>query len=137
MTVEKLDQKILDAKLAGRLLVNQFIEIFEIDAGILNEKIIDDTDFNKDRNLHFKMLNQLQKDIENANLSKVEKEHRARSILTFEVKYLETLEKLLKLAKSKNLGEDIRCKVSFEKLIFSVEGYRNSIATLEEYLQNS
>lgn len=137
MTVEKLDQKILDAKLAGRLLINQFIEIFEIDAGILNEKIIDDTDFNKDRNLHFKMLNQLQKDIENANLSKVEKEHRARSVLTFEVKYLETLEKLLKLAKSKDLGEDIRWKVSFEKLIFSVEGYRNSIATLEEYLQNS
>lgn len=137
MTIEKLDQKILDAKLAGQLLVNQFIEIFEIDAGILNEKVIDDTDFNKDRNLHFKMLNQLQKDIENANLSKVEKEHRARSILAFEIKYLETLEKLLKLAKSKNLGEDIRWKVSFEKLIFSVEGYRNSIATLEEYLQNS
>lgn len=137
MTIEKLDQKILDAKLAGQLLVNQFTEIFEIDAGILNEKVIDDTDFNKDRNLHFKMLNQLQKDIENANLSKVEKEHRARSVLTFEIKYLETLEKLLKLAKSKNLGEDIRWKVSFEKLIFSVEGYRNSIATLEEYLQNS
>lgn len=137
MTIKKLDQKILDAKLTGQLLVNQFVEIFGIDAGILNEKIIDDTDFNKDRNLHFKMLNQLQKDIESANLSKVEKGYRARSVLAFEIKYLETLEKLLKLAKSKNLDEDIRWKVSFEKLVFSVEGYRTSIATLEEYLQNS
>lgn len=137
MTTKQLDQKIKDVKLSGQLLVSQFTDILEVEAGILKEKKIDDSDFCKDVELHFKMQRQLRNDIANSNLSINEKQHRAESVLSFSVKYLEDLEKLLKLAKDRKLDKDNKWQTTFENLENCIENFKNEIVALEEYLQEN
>ena len=105
MTIKQLDQKIKDVKLSGQILISQFTDIIGIEASVLKEKKIDDSDFCKDVELHFKMQRQLRNDIANSNLLN-EKHHRAESVLSFSLKYLEDLEKLLKLAKDRRLNKN-------------------------------
>lgn len=45
MTIKQLDQKIKDVKLSGQLLVSRFTDMFEVEAEVLKEKKIDDSDF--------------------------------------------------------------------------------------------
>lgn len=137
MTTKQLDQKIKDVKLSGQLLVSQFTDILEVEAGILKEKKIDDSDFCKDVELHFKMQRQLRNDIANSNLSINEKHHRAESVLSFSVKYLEDLEKLLKLAKDRKLDKNNKWQTTFENLENCIENFKNEVVSLEEYLQEN
>lgn len=137
MTAKQLDQEIKDVKLSGQLLVSQFTDILEVEARILKEKKIDDSDFCKDVELHFKMQRQLRNDIANSNLSINEKHHRAESVLSFSVKYLEDLEKLLKLAKDRKLDKDNKWQTTFENLENCIKNFKNEIVALEEYLQEN
>ena len=137
MTTKQLDQKIKDVKLSGQLLVSQFTDILGVEAEILKEKKIDDSDFCKDVELHFKMQRQLRNDLANSDLSINEKQYRAESILNLSVKYLEDLEKLLKLAKDRKLDKDNKWQTTFENLENCIENFKNEIAALEEYLQES
>lgn len=137
MTTKQLDQKIKEVKLSGQLLVSQFTDILEVEAGILKEKKIDDSDFCKDVELHFKMQRQLRNDLANSNLSIDEKHHRAESVLNFSIKYLEDLEKLLKLAKNRKLDKGNKWQTTFENLENCIENFKNEIAALEEYLQEN
>lgn len=135
MTIKQLDQKIKDVKLSGQLLISQFTDILGIEANLLEEKVIDDSNFCKDVELHFKMQGQLRNDLANSNLSTNEKHHRAESVLSFNVKYLEDLEKLLKLAKDRKLDKDNKWQTTFENLENCIENFKNEIAALEDYLQ--
>lgn len=137
MTTKQLDQRIKEVKLSGQLLVSQFTDILEVEAGILKEKKIDDSDFCKDVELHFKMQRQLRNDLANSNLSINEKHHRAESVLNFSIKYLEDLEKLLKLAKNRKLDKDNKWQTTFENLENCIENFKNEVAALEEYLQEN
>ena len=137
MKTKQLDQRIKEVKLSGQLLVSQFTDILEVEAGILKEKKIDDSDFCKDVELHFKMQRQLRNDLANSNLSINEKHHRAESVLNFSIKYLEDLEKLLKLAKNRKLDKDNKWQTTFENLENCIENFKNEIAALEEYLQEN
>lgn len=135
MTLTQLDQKIKDVKLSGQMLISQFTDILGIEASVLKEKKIDDSDFCKDVELHFKMQRQLRNDLTNSKLTVNEKCHRAESVLAFSVKYLEDLEKLLKLAKDRKLDKDNKWQTTFENLENCIENFKNEIAALEEYLQ--
>lgn len=137
MTVKQIDQKIKDVKLSGQILVSQFTDILGIEASVLKEKVIDDSDFRKDVELHFKMQRQLRRDLANLNLSTNEKRYRAKSVLTFSVKYLEDLKRLLKLAKDRKLDRDNRWQTTFENLENCIDNFKNEIAALEEYLQEN
>lgn len=137
MTIKQVDQKIKDVKLSGQMLISQFTDILGIEASVLKEKKIDDSDFRKDVELHFKMQRQLRNDLANSNLSTNEKRYRAESVLTFSVKYLEDLEKLLKLAKARKLDRDNRWQTTFENLENCIENFKSEIAALEEYLQEN
>lgn len=137
MTIKQLDQKIKDVKLSGQILISQFTDIIGIEASVLKEKKIDDPDFCKDVELHFKMQRQLRNDIANSNLSINEKHHRAESILGFSIKYLQDLEKLLKLAKDRRLNKNNKWQTTFENLKNCIENFKNEIAALEEYLQEA
>lgn len=135
MTIKQLDQKIKDVKLSGQILISQFTDIIGIEARILKEKKIDDSDFCKDVELHFKMQRQLRNDIANSNLSINEKRHRTESMLSFSLKYLEDLEKLLKLAKDRKLDKDNKWQTTFGNLENCIENFKNEIVALEDYLQ--
>lgn len=137
MTTKQLDQKIKDVKLSGQILISQFTDILGIEASVLKEKKIDDSDFCKDVELHFKMQRQPRNDIANSNLSINEKRHRAESVLAFSVKYLEDLEKLLKLVKDRKLDKNNKWQTTFENLENCIENFKNEIAVLEEYLQEN
>lgn len=137
MTIKQVDQKIKDVKLSGQMLISQFTDILGIEASVLKEKKIDDSDFRKDVELHFKMQRQLRNDLANSNLSTNDKRYRAESVLTFSVKYLEDLEKLLKLAKARKLDRDNRWQTTFENLENCIENFKSEIAALEEYLQEN
>lgn len=137
MTTKQLDQKIKDVKLSGQILISQFTDILEIEANVLKEKKIDDSDFCKDVELHFKMQRQLRNDLANSNLSINEKQYRAESVLNFSIKYLEDLEKLLKLAKDHEFDKDNKWQATFENLENCIENFKNEIVALEEYLQES
>lgn len=137
MTIKQLDQKIKDVKLSGQILISQFTDIIGIEASSLKEKKIDDSDFCKDVELHFKVQRQLRNDLANSNLSINEKRHRAESILGFSVKYLQDLEKLLKLAKDRRLNKNNKWQTTFENLKNCIENFKNEIAALEEYLQEA
>lgn len=134
MTVKQIDQKIKDVKLSGQILVSQFTDILGIEASVLKEQVIDDSDFRKDVELHFKMQRQLRNDLANLNLSTNEKRCRAEIVLTFSVKYLEDLKKLLKLVKDRKLD---RWQTTFENLENCIENFKNGIAALEDYLQET
>lgn len=135
MMINQLDRKIKDVKLSGQILISQFTDILGIEVSVLKEKKIDDSDFCKDVELHFKMQRQLRNDLANSNLSVNEKHYRAESILKFSVKYLQDLEKLLKLAKDRKLDKDTKWQTTFENLENCIENFKNEIAALEEYLQ--
>ena len=137
MTIKQLDQKIKDVKLSGQILISQFTDIIGIEANVLKEKKIDDSDFCKDVELHFKVQRQLRNDLANSNLSINEKRHRAESILGFSIKYLQDLEKLLKLAKDRRLNKNNKWQTTFENLKNCIENFKNEIAALEEYLQEA
>lgn len=137
MTIKRLDQKIKDVKLSGQMLVSQFTDILGIEASVLKEKKIDDSDFCKDVELHFKMQKCLRNDLANSNLSINDKRDRAESVLSFSVKYLEDLEKLLKLAKDRKLDKDNKWQTTFENLKNCIENFKDEIAALEEYLQKN
>lgn len=137
MMINQLDRKIKDVKLSGQILISQFTDILGIEVSVLKEKKIDDSDFCKDVELHFKMQRQLRNDLANSNLSVNEKHHRAESVLNFSIKYLEDLEKLLKLAKNRKLDKDNKWQTTFENLENCIENFKNEIAALEEYLQEN
>lgn len=137
MTIKQLDQKIKDVKLSGQMLVSQFTDILGIEASILKEKKIDDSDFCKDVELHFKMQKHLRNDLANSNLSTNDKRDRAESVLTFSVKYLKDLEKLLRLAKDRKLDKDNKWQTTFGNLKNCIENFKDEIAALEEYLQKN
>lgn len=137
MTIKQLDQKIKDVKLSGQMLVSQFTDILGIEASVLKEKKIDDSDFCKDVELHFKMQKHLRNDLANSNLSINDKRDRAESVLSFSVKYLEDLEKFLKLAKDRKLDKDNKWQTTFGNLKNCIENFKNEIAALEEYLQEN
>lgn len=137
MTVKQIDQKIKDVKLSGQLLVSQFTDILGIEASVLKEKLIDDSGFRKDVELHFKMQRQLRNDLANLNLSTNEKRYRAESVLAFSLKYLEDLKKLLRLVKDRKHDRDNRWQTTFENLENCIENFKNEIAALEEYLQEN
>jgi hypothetical protein len=137
MTIKQIDQKIKDVKLSGQMLISQFTDILGIEASVLKEKKIDDSDFCKDVELHFKMQKHLRNDLANSNLSINDKRDRAESVLSFSVKYLEDLEKLLKLAKDRKLDKDNKWQTTFENLKNCIENFKNEIAALEEYLQRN
>lgn len=137
MTTKQLDQKIKDVKLSGQILISQFTDILGIEVNVLKEKKIDDSDFCKDVELHFKMQRQLRNDLANSNLSRNEKQYRAESVLNFSIKYLEDLEKLLKLAKDREFDKDNKWQTTFENLENCIENFKNEIAALEEYLQEN
>lgn len=137
MTIKQLDQKIKDVKLSGQILISQFTDIIGIEASVLKEKKIDDSDFCKDVALHFKMQRQLRNDIANSNLSINEKHHRAESVLSFSLKYLEDLEKLLKLAKDRKLDKDNKWQTTFGNLENCIENFKNEIVALEDYLREA
>lgn len=44
MTTKQLDQKIKDVKLSGQILISQFTDIIGIEAEVLKEKKINDSD---------------------------------------------------------------------------------------------
>lgn len=48
MTFKQLDQKIEDVKLSGQLLVSRFANMLEVEAEVLKEKKINDSDFCED-----------------------------------------------------------------------------------------
>lgn len=137
MTIKQLDQKIKDVKLSGQMLVSQFTDILGIEASVLKEKKIDDSDFCKDVELHFKMQKHLRNDLANSNLSTNDKRDRAESVLTFSVKYLKDLEKLLRLAKDRKLDKDNKWQTTFGNLKNCIENFKDEIAALEEYLQKN
>lgn len=137
MTIKQLDQKIKDVKLSGQMLISQFTDILGIEASVLKEKKIDDSDFCKDVELHFKMQKHLRNDLANSNLSTNDKQDRAESVLTFSVKYLKDLEKLLRLAKDRKLDKDNKWQTTFRNLKNCIENFKNEIAALEEYLQKN
>lgn len=137
MTTKQLDQKIKDVKLSGQILISQFTDILGIEVNVLKEKKIDDSDFCKDVELHFKMQRQLRNDLANSNLSRNEKQYRAESVLNFSIKYLEDLEKLLKLAKDREFDKDNKWQTIFENLENCIENFKNEIAALEDYLQEN
>lgn len=137
MTIKQLDQKIKDVKLSGQILISQFTDIIGIEASVLKKKKIDDSDFCKGVALHFKMQRQLRNDIANSNLSINEKHHRAESVLSFSLKYLEDLEKLLKLAKDRKLDKDNKWQTTFGNLENCIENFKNEIVALEDYLREA
>lgn len=137
MTIKQIDQKIKDVKLSGQMLVSQFTDILGIEASVLKEKKIDDSDFCKDVELHFKMQKHLRNDLANSNLSTNDKRDRAESVLTFSVKYLKDLEKLLRLAKDRKLDKDNKWQTTFGNLKNCIENFKDEIAALEEYLQKN
>lgn len=137
MTIKQIDQKIKDVKLSGQMLISQFTDILGIEASVLKEKKIDDSDFCKDVELHFKMQKHLRNDLVNSNLSTNDKRNRAESVLTFSVKYLKDLEKLLRLAKDRKLDKDNKWQTTFGNLKNCIENFKDEIAALEEYLQKN
>lgn len=137
MTIKQIDQKIKDVKLSGQMLISQFTDILGIEASVLKEKKIDDSDFCKDVELHFKMQKHLRNDLANSNLSTNDKRDRAESVLTFSVKYLKDLEKLLRLAKDRKLDKDNKWQTTFGNLKNCIENFKDEIAALEEYLQKN
>lgn len=137
MTIKQIDQKIKDVKLSGQMLISQFTDILGIEASVLKEKKIDDSDFCKDVELHFKMQKHLRNDLANSNLSTNDKRNRAESVLTFSVKYLKDLEKLLRLAKDRKLDKDNKWQTTFGNLKNCIENFKDEIAALEEYLQKN
>lgn len=137
MTIKQIDQKIKDVKLSGQMLISQFTDILGIEASVLKEKKIDDSDFCKDVELHFKMQKHLRNDLANSNLSTNDKRDRAESVLTFSVKYLKDLEKLLRLAKDRKLDKDNKWQTTFGNLKNCIEDFKDEIAALEEYLQKN
>lgn len=137
MTIKQIDQKIKDVKLSGQMLISQFTDILGIEASVLKEKKIDDSDFCKDVELHFKMQKHLRNDLANSNLSTNDKRDRAESVLTFSVKYLKDLEKLLRLAKDRKLDKDNKWQTTFGNLKNCIENFKDEIAALEEYLQEN
>lgn len=44
MTIKQLDQKIEDVKLSGQLLVSRFADMLKVEAEVLKEKKINDSD---------------------------------------------------------------------------------------------
>lgn len=135
MNLKQIDVAIQNVKLSGQLLVGQFADLLGIEASVLNEKVIDDSDLYKDVDLHFKMQKQLRFDLTKSNISINERKHRVESVLTFNIKYLNDLEKLLNLAKHRKLDQDIRWKIAFENLKRAINIFKDEITVLKEYLQ--
>ena len=48
MTTKQLDQKIEDVKLSGHLLVSRFADMLKVEAEVLKEKKINDSDLCRD-----------------------------------------------------------------------------------------
>lgn len=135
MNLKQIDTVIQNVKLSGQLLVGQFADLLGIEASVLNEKVIDDSDLYKDVDLHFKMQKQLRFDLTNSNISINERKHRVESVLTFNIKYLNDLENLLNLAKHRKLDQDIRWKITFENLKRAIDIFKEEVDILKEYLQ--
>lgn len=135
MNLKQIDTVIQNVKLSGQLLVGQFADLLGIEASVLNEKVIDDSDLYKDVDLHFKMQKQLRFDLTNSNISINKRKYRVESVLKFNIKYLNDLEDLLSLANHRKLDQDIRWKVAFENLKRAIDIFKEEVAILKEYLQ--
>lgn len=135
--MKDFDQRIKELKLSGRLLVQQFADIFQMEASVLEEKVIDASNLEKDIKLEHKMTVQLFNDLKNSNLSKNDKNSRVESVLTYSVKYLEDCEKILDLAKHREFDKDIRFETNFKDLLDYIQNLKSTIVDLESFLQSN
>lgn len=135
--MKDFDQRIKELKLSGRLLVQQFADIFQMEASVLEEKVIDASNLEKDIKLEHKMTVQLFNDLKNSNLSKNDKNARVESVLTYSVKYLEDCEKILDLAKHREFDKDTRFETNFKDLLDYIQNLKSTIVDLESFLQSN
>lgn len=135
--MKDFDQRIKELKLSGRLLVQQFADIFQMEASVLEEKVIDASNLEKDIKLEHKMTVQLFNDLKNSNLSKNDKNSRVENVLTYSVKYLEDCEKIVDLAKHREFDKDIRFKTNFKDLLDYIQNLKSTIVGLESFLQSN
>lgn len=135
--MKDFDQRIKELKLSGRLLVQQFADIFQMEASVLEEKVIDASNLEKDIKLEHKMTVQLFNDLKNSNLSKNDKNSRVESVLTYSVKYLEDCEKILDLAKHREFDKDTRFETNFKDLLNYIQNLKSTIVDLESFLQSN
>ena len=135
--MKDFDQRIKELKLSGRLLVQQFADVFQMEASFLEEKVIDTSNLEKDIKLEHKMTVQLFNDLKNSNLSKNDKNARVESVLTYSVKYLEDCERILDLAKHRGFDKDIRFETNFKDLLDYIQNLKSTIVDLESFLQSN
>lgn len=135
--MKDFDQRIKELKLSGRLLVQQFADIFQMEASVLEEKVIDASNLEKDIKLEHKMTVQLFNDLKNSNLSKNDKNARVESVLTYSVKYLEDCENILDLAKHREFDKDTSFKTNFKDLLDYIQNLKSTIVDLESFLQSN